>query len=410
MINSALEYLAKQMGNVIRYDEKGNPGWYVPFYKCKSSDLDPSLPGHTHPAFVVNGEEIECRLIGKYMACEIPGGGSTLYSVPGMPPRVNMNYDDHLARIRAFAPGSSGITIADHGLILLMAKKLGWKEPHGNNSYGVDYRDGTRFEFEKSVKTGNKMVYRGWEYECLKDHTTGKDHLPEVDKEYWKPTGRHLGGVMVEGQQVDGNWMNGYNTLTGSGPNSWCLNHDPANLVDIQGNAFEEVYGYRIYDGELQIMKDNDAADPKADFSSGSAAWRAIMPNKSDETYTLVNPGTSGTLHWDKDGSKPKLNTACTGRTTGDESLGCQFKELTADASSVPHIPTILRELGIFPIEGDQTQGYTWLRNHANTEYMARRGGYCINTSNAGLGCLHVNFPRSGVSAHYGARGCFLDS
>ena len=124
MLNSALEFLAKHMENVVLYDEYGRPSWYVPFYKCKSSDLDSSLPGHTHPAFVINGQEVDRILIGKYMACEVPGGGTTLYSVPGMAPRVSMNYDDHLTRMRAFKHGASGITIADHGLILLMAKKM----------------------------------------------------------------------------------------------------------------------------------------------------------------------------------------------------------------------------------------------------------------------------------------------
>ena len=36
---------------------------------------------------------------------------------------------------------------------------------------------------------------------------------------------------------------------------------------------------------------------------------------------------------------------------------------------------------------------------------MARRGGNYNNTSNAGLGYLNVNNPRSNVNANYGARG-----
>ena len=36
---------------------------------------------------------------------------------------------------------------------------------------------------------------------------------------------------------------------------------------------------------------------------------------------------------------------------------------------------------------------------------MARRGGNYNNTSNAGLGYLNVNNPRSNVNVNYGARG-----
>ena len=44
MLNSPLEFLARQYGNVVKYDAEGNPSIFVKFPKMKSSNLDPSLP------------------------------------------------------------------------------------------------------------------------------------------------------------------------------------------------------------------------------------------------------------------------------------------------------------------------------------------------------------------------------
>lgn len=405
MINSALDFLAQKYGNVVLRDENGLPSVYVPFYKVKSSDLDPSLPGHTHPAFIVNGVEQDRILISKYMVSEI-NSSSPLYSVPGKPPRVSASYDSLLTRMRAFKYGASGLTIADHGLILLLARKNGWV-PKGNNSYGVDYRDGTSFTLNASVSIGDKRVFRGWEYECLVAHTTDADHLPSETPSHWKPTGRQLGGTPVESQYNSDNSYRGYNTLTGSGPLSWNLGSDPANLVDIQGNAFEQVYGYRLVNCEIQIMENNNAASPEADFSTSSAAWKAILPNSTDNGFSLVEPGTAGTLHWTRANNKITLDTVAP--TFDNEYRGTSFKDLAVNSTNVPYIPYILHELGIFPIPGDTTQGYYYVHFTAD-ERVPRRGGHCGYTSGAGLGILDSSVPRSLSYVYYGARGRFFET
>ena len=57
MNNSPLEFLAQKYGNVVKYDADGNPSVFVKFPKMKSSELNPALPDHTHPAFIINGVE-----------------------------------------------------------------------------------------------------------------------------------------------------------------------------------------------------------------------------------------------------------------------------------------------------------------------------------------------------------------
>jgi hypothetical protein len=303
-LHDSIERFAQEMGWVVKYADDGTPNFFYPIYKCKSSDLDASLPEHTHPAFIVNGQEIDRRLIAVFKGSS---HNEACHSIPNMPPLVNTGADQLLAKIKACGTGFGPKTCADSGLILLLAKKNGWV-PKGNNAYGVDCRDGTSFELNKSVAVGDKRVFRGWEYTALVAHTTSAEHLPSEDVGYWKK-GKHVGGTPVASQYSADNSYRGYNTLTGSGPASWRLDGTISGIDDVNGNCFDQDYGYRIYDGELQVLENNNAADPSADLSASSAAWKAILPNSANNGHTLVAPGTSGTLHWTWANSKITLDT-----------------------------------------------------------------------------------------------------
>ena len=115
---------------------------------------------------------------------------------------------------------------------------------------------------------------------------------------YWKRL-KQIGGTDAYPTMRDASWPKStILTLNGSGPLDWYLDGTPGSVCDIVGNQFEQDYGYRIVGNELQILENNNAASPDADLSSTSAAWKAILPNASDDGYTLVAPGTTGTLHW----------------------------------------------------------------------------------------------------------------
>lgn len=400
MLNSPLEFLARQYGNEVRYDANGNPSIFCKFPKMKSSDLDSRLPNRVHPAFVVNNTEDDAILIGKFKCAELSKDG-TLYSLPNMPPRVTLHHDTFLSRMRAFGGGVSGMTIADHGFLLLLAAKNGWV-PKGNNYWSVDYRDGSPWELAKDYTVGTKRVFRGWEYECLIAHTSSAELLPIDSSLHWKPTGKHLGGTPAEPSQycADSRYQ-GYNTLNGSGPLSWYLGGDPGNLCDIQGNCFEQVYGFRLLRCELQILGDNNnAADPSADCSA-NGAWKAILPHKSDSGYDLVAPGTAGTVHYTWANNKITLDTV--EPTFDKEYRGCSFKDMLVNTTNLPHVPTILYELGLAPLPGSTTQGYFYLQM-TEDERVARRGGYYNSASGAGMGYLGCYNPRSYASAYYGGR------
>lgn len=402
MNNSPLEFLARQFGNVVKYDENGNPSIFVKFPKMKSSDLDASLPDHTHPAFIINGVEQDYILIGKYKATSLTGSGSdgkTLYSLPNMPPAHSRTADAFLTQLRAFGGGVSGMTVADRGFLLLLAQKNGWN-PGGNSDYGHCYKDATRYELAKNVNIGDKRGFRGWLYECIKAHTTSVELYPDIAPLYWKKI-KQIGGTEAYADMHDSGQNNLILTLNGSGPLDWYLDGTPASVCDIVGNQFEQDYGYRIVGNELQIMENNNAASPDADLSASSAAWKAILPNKSDDGYTLVAPGTAGTLHWTWANSKITLDTVVP--EYDGQYRGTDFKSLGVNSTNLPYIPHIVRELGLFPTSGSTMKGYYYMQ-FINEERFPRRGGYYYNGGHIGLGYEHCTHPRGGANRYYGAR------
>ena len=403
MLNSPLEFLARQYGNVVLYDKEGKPSIFVKFPKMKSSDLDPSLPDHTHPAFIINGVEQDYILLGKFKAASLAGSGSdgkTLYSLPNMPPAHSRNADQFLTQLRSFGSGVSGTTVADRGFILLLAQKNGWN-PGGNSDFGHCYKDAARYEYGKTVTAGTKKGFNGWLYECIQDHTTSAELAPDVSPLYWKRI-KQIGGTDAYPTIRDADWPKSTMlTLNGSGPNDWYLDGTPGSLCDMVGNQYEQDYGYRIVRGELQILENNNAASPDADLSASSAAWKAILPNKSNDGYTLVAPGTPGTLHWTWQNGKITLDTVAP--DYDNEYHGTNFKDLAYNSANLPYIPHIIRELGLFPTTGSTMKGYVYI-HFVEDERFPRRGGNYLSGGLIGLGYETCNYPRVDAGRYYGAR------
>lgn len=405
MNNSPLEFLVKKYGNVVKYDEKGNvAGIFVRFYKQKSSDLVAGLPEHTHPAFIINGIEQDSILLGKYKVGETGESNGALLSMPNIMPARSLGADQMLERIKKAGPGITGMTCADYGFIKLLAQKEGWI-PKGNTYWGQSHKDATAWKTNQAVTIGTERAFEGYIYKCLIAHTTTAELRPDLAPTYWKK-GKFVGGISQDDGK-DNDYQTGYRTLNGSGPLDWYLGSDAGNLADIIGSSLEQQYGYRIVDCELQILENNNAADPNADISASSAAWKAILPNKSDDGFTLVTPGTAGTLHWNWDGSKIQLDTQCD--SFDDQYRGINFKDLTANTTRLPYVPHIVKELGLFPTgSDDKTEGYYYIQ-FTKGERFPRRGGHCGSTSDAGLGYVNSGSDRGSASAYCGGRSRSLN-
>ena len=390
MNNSPLEFLAKKYGNIVKYDSAGNvAGIFVKFPKMKSSDLVAGLPNHTHPAFIINGVEQDYILLGKYKGGDNGVANGAILSLPNINPIRSLGADQCLSRMKLAGTGITGMTVADYGFIKLLAQKEGWV-PKGNTYWGQSHKDATAWETGKSITVDLERAYNGYLYKALQAHTSAAELRPDIAPTYWEKE-KYIGGISNDGTP-DAAHQTGYRTLNGSGPLDWYLGSDPANLCDIIGSSLEQQYGYRIYDCELQILADNNAADPDADLSASSAAWKAILPNAGDDGYTLVAPGTTGTLHWNWTGSAIQLDTQCDDLTIGAK--GRNFKTLTAHATRLPYVPSIVKELGLFPTDAnDNTEGYYYV-NFTSGERFPRRGGDYGPAGHAGLGFVNAGGER----------------
>ena len=400
MNNSPLEFLAKKYGNVVKYDSDGNvAGIFVKFPKMKSSDLVAGLPEHTHPAFIINGVEQDYILLGKYKAGENGVSNGALLSLPNIMPVRSLGADQCLSRMKLAGTGITGMTVADYGFIKLLAQKHGWA-PKGNSNWGQSHEDATVWTTGASVAVDAERAYEGYIYKCLIAHTTAAELKPDIAPTYWQK-GKLIGGISQD-NAVDAAHQTGYGTLNGTGPIDWYLGKDPANLADIIGSSLEQQYGLRYVNCEMQILENNNAADPDADLSASSAAWKAILPNQSDDGYTLVAPGTAGTLHWTWQNNTLTLDTVEPEFDNLYRRLN--FKDLAYNATNLPYVPSIVKELGLFPTgSGDNTEGIC-VQYMRLGERFPRRGAYQGSASGSGLGCIDVYHPRDVANVGLGCR------
>lgn len=405
MVASPLETLANKYDNVIIYDDRGDvAGVFVKFYKCKSSDLVAGLPDHTHPAFIINGVEQDYILLGKYKAMQYKN--LDIRSVPMGLPVTSISPDGLLSAIKASSPVVSGMTIADYGLLKLWAQKYGITL-RGNTQYGQDVRAATVWKIGESYSADDERAYEGWLYKALVSHTSSAANKPDIAPLTWKRI-KMIGGLMSgdDTYASTSSYDSRSRTLTGSGPVEWFFGGDPGSLADLCTGLPELQAGYRLVNMELQILPNNDAADPAADLSATSEGWKAILPTGSGGGYELVAPGTAGTLHWRNINSTVTLdnNEPSESELTGS-TPNRAFKDMTA-SSTLTDVPSIVKELGLFPTDSsDKTPG-TSLFNMVASERMVSRGTL-YNVSSAsivGMGGCRCNITRAYAASYNSIR------
>lgn len=336
--------------NTVLYDSKGYPSVMCVVPRFNIEDIHPDLGTGTHPAFVVNGVQKSEIFVGKYLA-RIHDNHAL--SLPGQDPSASIDFDTANLRCSAKGPGWHMMTNAEWAAVALWCWKNGFM-PRGNNNSGRDYA--------QTFETGRRQD--------------------------------SLAPGLAEGTA---------RTLTGSGPVSWYHDNTPAGIADLNGNVWEWVRGMRIVDGEIQIIPENNAADPAADHSAGSTLWRAILQNGS-----LVNPGTANSLKWDASGANgegnPVLATAVASQSDGGTYASRLYKDVTAAAGVT--VPNLLKVLGLHPHANDITRGHLWVRNVG--ERLPIRGGSWYYGVGAGVFALYLILARSNTSTHIGFRPAFV--
>ena len=200
--------------------------------KFKISDVIPGGSDAVHPAFIVNGKEVDAIYISKYQNIVMDG---VAYSLPYQKPAVNIDYNAASQACERKGAGWHLMSNAEWAAIALWCKANG-TIPHGNTLWG---------------------------------------------KYYYNPNEQ---GFCFDGSKI----------LTGSGPDTWSHDHTSDGIFDLVGNVWEMVSGIRVTNGRLQVIKDNDVA-AGVDMSPTSKAWKDLGCNYrvDDNGITLTKKVSS---------------------------------------------------------------------------------------------------------------------
>ena len=349
---SALALAAVCPGNEIIYDDKGMPSIMVKIPKMTYAQLGLGDSVAVHPAFVVNGREVDAIYISKYQ--NIVQNGRA-YSLPAQDPHVNVTFDQAVNYCAAKGDGWHLMTRAEWAMIALWCKNNGFL-PWGNNNYGKDTRE-----------TNYKAI------------PTSKD-------------GANIGRV-----------------ATGTGPLKWSHDGTPAGIWDLNGNVWEWVGGIRTVYGELQVLANNNAADSTHSQAAAGAEWMAIDGTTGEFIAPNGAGTTSNSLKLDYVGSK-FVWTAGAITSLSDSNRGCTFESVSVDASvGAPGI-LALQALGLYKYDttvGAYEDDYFWW-NNGNAERSLFCGGVWSDGASVGLFCPSGYFGRAFSYGNVGFRSAFV--
>lgn len=207
------------MRNEVIFDDRGRPDILVVF-----------TPDELKLPDTLKGRKVKEYAISKYPNTMIDGRP---YSLPFMPPAVNVNHDEAIRLCEAKGPGWHLITNDEWAALA----RQSWEND--------------------TVPTGNT--------------NSGKSHShPE---------------------QKGTTYQNSYGkTLAGSGPIEWNHDRTAEGVADMVGNVWEHVGGVRFLNGQAQIIPNNEAA-AGADQSPDSKEWTAIYTPDGDLVYYNVKDG-----------------------------------------------------------------------------------------------------------------------
>lgn len=362
MKNFPLTEMAVNMycpGNVAQIDDAGLPSLLVYIPAFKNSDVLAGGDDSTHPAFIVNGKEIPGFYYSKYQNVVYNG---MAYSLPGEDPAVNVSFNSALGYCEGKGYGWHLCTIAEWAAIALWCKANVFL-PYGNNNNGKDSREN--------------------QYKAISAATDSEGKNSRV--------------------------------ATGTGPLSWSHDRTASGIWDMNGNVWELQSGMRLVWGELQLLANNDAADPDNPQNETSTCWKAI----NAATGTMVEPEckpsdkqpvlSGGTVRLDFVSNIWTYSTAIT--TYATEQKTCLFWKLTCTDDISEAAKTVLRTLALLPEEGATESDYegdsVWV-NNTLAERVISRGGSSINGTGSGMFSFVGHMGRNEEPPSFGFRAAYI--
>lgn len=350
---SALALKALCPNNELLFDDKGIPSVMVKIPKMTYAQLGLGSSTATHPAFIVNGTEVDAIYISKYQNI-IQNGRA--YSLPGQ--NVAQNLDQDAARSACEAKGAGWhlMTAVEWAAIALWCKNNGFL-PYGNNNYGKDSRESN--------------------YKAIPDNSDASHYALRVK--------------------------------SGTGPLTWSHDKTPSGIWDLNGNVNEWLDGLRLVYGELQILVNNNAADSDNPKTASSSLWMAIKGSDG----TLITPNGSGTttgsLKLDWVSSAWKWITGSV-TDTSNTYHACDFESVTVDSSVGSDAILLLQALALYKY--DNTSGaYEGDKLYANVCEAGRafyRGGNYGDSAGAGVFQGSLNSARSNKDGTLGFRSAYV--
>lgn len=359
-----MEFKKKHL--IIR-DKNGRPNRVFELKKFNWDPMNGFNSTQVHPAFIINGAEVDAIYIGQYQAViydpntfNIEGdtnpsdsgnpyiSGSThdyvAQSIPNQDPRVKITFD--AARRACQNMNGNGVsgwhlmTNAEWAALALWCKEN--QMPLGNNSYGDDYSD------------------------------------PDVR------------GIMAPGNNFGG--PNPSRWLTGSGGLKTSHNRLKNGVFDLNGNVWEWVDGLKLVEGKIYVAGDlvSSPTKPGNSFNADEGNW-------FDTGMFVYWDGSSTTISF----SDVDRGTSMYGQSPDYKSM--QFDDITGANDD-------LKKLAIGPVQtGANVHGHdhTWWRNFG--ERIPLRGGDWSLGGNAGVFALSLYSARRTRGWSIGFRPAFVN-
>lgn len=338
--------------NEILLDNAGKPSVMVRIPKMTYAQLGMGDSTALHPAFIVNGQEVDEIYISKYL--NIVQNGRA-YSLPTQDPAASLNFDQARSYCEAKGDGWHCMTRMEWGLLMRICEKQGFI-PLGNNNYGKHSSE----QFYKAIPTykdGNGATCR---------------------------------------------------TATGTGPLTWYHDNSPSGIADPVGDVWEWAGGVRAVKGELQVLVNNNGADSANSQSASSTKWMAI--NADDGSY--ITPDGSGTtansVKMDWISNHIRYSKSITAQK--DESRSCGFGTIDCDSTIGDAAKLVLQCLGMLPYSSTdlcpKANHLCWFNNGADERAFCS-GGNWFNSS-CGLASFYGGNSRSDSWADLGFRAAFV--
>lgn len=321
--------------------------------RIKKFYLDEVIDGASHiphPAFIVDGRELDAIYISKFQNVVIDG---LAYALPDCDPATRIDFDTASRACRAKGEGFHLMSATEWSAIALWCQKYGWL-PYGNNGDGKDIRE--------------------------------SDYIAKLsfcDKE------RSI-----------------FRTATGSGPIEWSHNRQADGIYDLNANVWEWIGGIRLVRGELQILPSNNAASQKYSLEESSGDWRAINGKNGNMILPDGHGSTPDSVKLDFINGRW---TFITDQITSslDDFRFCNFADVTTDGSVCDKAKELLYSLTCLPTSSFTDGNVAFYANNGADERIPFRGGRWGQGLNSGIFKSCFDDPRSYSGDAVGFRSAY---